>query len=233
MRGWILTSVGAAAGFWAMFVRHFVFRFLKTLQPSVQLIDVHAFSDCPSLTDIVFDSGSRLLKVCGFVRCTSLSRIVIPLAIEIVTYTAFFDCTGLTEVIFEAESHLKEFDGFGRCTSLCRIVLPPSIECIDSRGFSGCISLAEVVFESESHLTDIQGFARCTALGRISFPPSLQFVNECLSLHVVDFPEGSQLCDHRGLHHCKCFMNYPTEHLKAKRRSCSYTFCDTLEEEEE
>jgi hypothetical protein len=75
---------------------------------SVQLIDVHASSHCPSLTDVVCDSGSRLLKVCGFVGCTSLSRIVIPLAVEIVPDTAFSTCTALKDVIFESESHLTD-----------------------------------------------------------------------------------------------------------------------------
>jgi hypothetical protein len=82
----------------------------------------------------------RLQKVDNLMKCTSLSRIVIPSSVEIITLCGFSTCSALSEVDFPSDSHLKRFDGFQNCTSLGRIVIPSSVEVITQSGLLNCSS---------------------------------------------------------------------------------------------
>jgi hypothetical protein len=136
------------------------------------------------------------------------------------------------DVTFESGSRLTGVNGFQECTSLRQIALPPSLDIIGLLGLSECTSLMEVIFEPGSRITAIKGFRGCTSLSRIAFPPSLQSLQ---SVHWITFAQSDSIMalqiafENRlpagaSLRKIKCFITYPDESLKAKRRGVSLGF---------
>jgi hypothetical protein len=181
---------------------------------------------------VIFESGSHLTRIDGFGQCTALARIAIPSSVEIIDRAAFYDCASLTEVIFESGSCLKRIDGFMECTSLRQIALPPSLETIGLCGFSGCTSLMEVIFEAGSEINSIAGFRGCKSISRIALPPSLQSLQsvnwrafiECDTFHSLYNAFGNGVPARANIRKIKCFVTYPDESLKARRRGFSIGF---------
>jgi hypothetical protein len=97
------------------------------IHSSVERICFNAFSDCPSLNEVFFESASHLRHIREFSNCISLCRIIIPSSVKRIGSGPFSSCTGLTEVIFELCSQLQQIDGFRGCTSLCRIATSPEV----------------------------------------------------------------------------------------------------------
>jgi hypothetical protein len=77
-----------------------------------------AFSQCSSLSEIVFIPNSHIKKIAGFSNCFSLSRIEIPAPVEIIAQPAFSHCSSLNEVVVIRDSHVKKIAGFSNCFSL-------------------------------------------------------------------------------------------------------------------
>jgi hypothetical protein len=211
---------------------NFVRLFRIVIPRSVEVVDQWGFYGCRSLTDLTFESGSHLTWISGFRSCTALARIAIPSSVEVIRVAAFYRCTSLVEVIFECGSRLKSIDGFGDCKSLRQITLPPSLETLDFWSFCRCTSLRDVIFEPGSGIKAIKGFRGCTSLSRIALPPSLQSLQsvhwrafiEFDSLHALRSVFGTRVPADATLRKIKCFVTYPDESLKAKRRGFSMGF---------
>jgi hypothetical protein len=187
---------------------------------------------CHFLTEVIFESGRHLTRINAFQRCTAISRIVLPSSVEVIDFGAFYGCTSLVEVIFESESRLKLMNGFEKCTSLRQITLPPSLEIIGTFGFFECSSLMEVIFEPGSGIKTIKGFLGCKSISRITLPPSLQSLQsvhwtafaELDSLQALVIAFENRLLADATIRKIKCFVTYPDESLKAKRRGFSLGF---------
>jgi hypothetical protein len=211
---------------------NFVSLFRVVIPRSAEVIGSRGFHYCRSLTEVLFESGSHLTRIDGFNFCPALSRIAIPSSVEIIDTPAFHTCTSLAEVIFESGSCLKRNDGCVECRSLRQIALPPSLETIALYGFSGCTSLMEVIFEPGSEVNSIAGFHGCKSLSRIALPPSLQSLQsvhwaaflKCGSFRAVYTAFGNRVPADARLRKIKCFVIYPDESLKGKRRGFSLRF---------
>jgi hypothetical protein len=108
-------------------------------------------------------------------------------------------------------------------------MLPPSLETIALYGFSGCTSLMEVIFEPGSEIDSIAGFRGCKSIARIALPPSLQSVHwaafrDCDAFHALAGAFGNRVPAHANVRRIKCFVTYPDESLKARRRGYSLGF---------
>jgi D-ribose pyranose/furanose isomerase RbsD len=141
---------------------------------SVEVIDFGAVWGCSQLTEVIFAAGSRLRKINGFVKCTSLSRIEIPASVEVIDFGAVGGCSELTEVIVASGSRLRRINGFDKCTSLSRIEIPASVEEIDFYAFQGCSRLTEVIMATDGSLKRISGFGKCESLFRLEIPASVE-----------------------------------------------------------
>jgi hypothetical protein len=186
------------------------------IEDSIEIIRRDYLEGDESLDEVIFSTSNHLRVICGFCRCTSLSRIEIPSSVEVISESGFCGCTSLNEIIFSSDSHLKSISGFDRCTSLCRIEIRSSVEVIWDNGFSGCTSLNEIIFSSDSHLRILCGFGKCTSLCRIEIPSSVEMIgtfgfHNSSSLRVVIIGEGCRLRTNEGLQWLHPFLVYENE----------------------
>jgi hypothetical protein len=164
-----------------------------TIANNVEKIGENCFCKCKSLSEVIFESGSKLKEIGKWAFCESDKELVFPGFIDVarkryivkeisgfgkwngirVTIAnsveklgeqCFFQCESLSEVIFESESKLKEIGNWAFCYSgLESIRIPNNIEKLGEYCFWGCNSLSEVIFESGSKLKEIGRDAFCAS----------------------------------------------------------------------
>ena len=125
------------------------------------IIDNYAFRNCKALTEVVFESGSKVATISqgAFMGCTGIENFTIPASTSKIEANAFRDCTELTNLHFAENGKTLEFgvDVFNNCTSLTRVTLPANVSKIPGV-FSGCTSLESVeVADDSEYFTDIDG----------------------------------------------------------------------------
>jgi hypothetical protein len=104
---------------------------------SVGLISVTGFSECKSLTEVLFTNDSYLKRISGFQKCGSLCQIEIPGHVKVISEQTFNSCQSLREVRFSTKSSIREIYGFRDCCSLSNVEIPESIDSICPKTFSG------------------------------------------------------------------------------------------------
>lgn len=148
---------------------------------SVKTIEKGAFSECYSLTTVIFDEDSQLETIEGgyyylsnnfygaFSSCTALTSICIPASVKKIEAGAFQNCSSLATVSFEKGSLLESIGGgftnhyydyvgaFADCKALVSIDIPASVKTIGSATFQNCIALKTVNFDINSQLNRIEG----------------------------------------------------------------------------
>jgi hypothetical protein len=111
--------------------------FRIAIPASVEIITLSAFSDCNSLSKVIFPTNSRLKTLGGFHSCTQLFRIEIPASVEIIDLNAFSNCDSLHGVVFAPGFVVQTIHGFSTCESLSRIEIPNGSSVPD------CLSVTE------------------------------------------------------------------------------------------
>jgi hypothetical protein len=178
----------------------------------IEVISTRAFAGSESISNIAFESGSRLRRIEAFAfsHCGSLELISLPSFVEAIDGSAFCGC-GIREVrIAEDNCHFRmsgDFlltsDGktliryFGR-GSIVR--LNCEIEIVSASSFERCIEIRAVQFEPKSRVRSImdRAFRRCQRLTSISLPASTECLcsscfAKCTRLIELRFEAGSRL----------------------------------------
>lgn len=85
-----------------------------------------------------------VVKVYGFVGCTSLRSIIIPDSVLELGNSAFLDCTNLTSI--QLSNQLTTIEaGALKNTALSSISIPSTVTKIETEAISGCSSLRDIV----------------------------------------------------------------------------------------
>jgi hypothetical protein len=125
----------------------------------IEIIGDYCFSACSSLSELTFESGSRLTHIgeAAFSSCSSLTSICIPAEVEQIPKFCFGNCTLLTEVSFALGSKLIEICEwvFVCCSSLRSIVFPSRLEIVRFCSLADCRSLSELRFELPSGMREL------------------------------------------------------------------------------
>jgi hypothetical protein len=104
----------------------------------VESLDQYCFDYCRSLSTVLFESGSKLLRLehNAFCSCSSLSSICVPSSVRDLCRGCFSRCPSLSTVSFESESRLSclDTDAFADCPSLLSICLPPQLASLNWTG---------------------------------------------------------------------------------------------------
>jgi hypothetical protein len=94
---------------------------------TVEVLGCMCFAECTSLAEVIFESGSRLVRIEEAAFCGSgLKKIEIPRSVEWIGENCFHECRCLSEVIFNHESTLKEIDASAFASSCVRSIEIPN-----------------------------------------------------------------------------------------------------------
>jgi hypothetical protein len=164
---------------------------------SLESLGNRCFDRCKSLSEVKFQSGSKLKRIgwCAF-SDVAVGTIRIPASVESVGCD-FVSSNSSYEVFFESGSKLKSIERF--VSRIRTIRIPSSIEIICKGCLQGHLSLREVTFESGSKLWRIETSAfGFSGLKTIQLPSSVEYIGEdcffhCRSLREVTFEPESRL----------------------------------------
>ncbi|MCH5221886.1 MAG: leucine-rich repeat protein, partial [Muribaculaceae bacterium] len=169
-----------------------------------------------SLTEVVF--GDDATTIPSFSGATSLSKVTLPTALEILPYNAFNGCSSLqsielpsslTQIGQNAFSNCRNLQtikipenvnsigsyAFYNCSSLPDLSLPEKVNNIGSYAFSGCTSFKEMTLPDDVLYISMGVFQNCTNLEKISFSDKVSSIAEsafayCSALKSLSLPEG-------------------------------------------
>lgn len=178
--------------------------------------------DKTDITQAEIGTCTTSIDVRAFFQCRSLSNVIIPSGVTIINNNSFNDCRGLTDVNFRDNSQLTtiERQGFYNCTSLtsftipngvtgignsaftnCHdlitIIIPSGVTTLNDNLFYGCNNLTSVTFAEGSQLSSIEkmAFYSCSGLTSINIPSGVISIGDyalcqCHSFASVDFPNS-------------------------------------------
>jgi hypothetical protein len=109
---------------------------------SIESISASPFENLRTLSNVAFESGSRLsnLGEGAFLYCYSLQSICIPSRIRTISELCFSGCQNLASLRFERGSVISEICSWALqgCTSLQSLFVPASLREITGLAMSGC-----------------------------------------------------------------------------------------------
>ena len=152
------------------------------------------------VTDLVIPREINGLPVTGireqaFLKCSSLTSIVIPDTITSIGEYTFSGCTSLTSIDLPDTITSIGYGAFGSCKSLTGISIPERVTFIGAGAFSGCSSLTEIDIPDRVTRIETWTFADCTGLTSITLPDTLTYIGDsaiynCTGLTDIEIPDS-------------------------------------------
>lgn len=121
------------------------------------------FAYCPSLTEVVIDSGNRFFKSTGEAITSYDGKTLvrmwgkhneIPETVESIGYASFLNNTELEEIIIPHTVKTIEREAFQNCNNLKYVFIPDSVVFIDFHAFCGCDKLEKIIIEEGVTISD-------------------------------------------------------------------------------
>lgn len=182
-------------------------RFLNkvTVTAGVESIGEKAFANCTSLTEIVFEQGSRLYSIAdnAFADCTSLTSVVLPVSLGSLSVSVFSGCTALSSITVEEgnekyatlNSILYEIEKDGETIDYSTLIfvpagislpdgtlaLPKGLKVINDYAFESNTSIKSIVFPeglSSSLVINSYAFNNCVSLESVAFPSNVAEIRD-------------------------------------------------------
>ncbi len=146
-----------------------------------------------TLTEIKINGGT--IPTEAFLRCSTLTKIVISETVTSIEYYPFYGCSSLTEITlpYLFSRFYELFDGTIP-TSLKTVNLSTGTE-ISSSAFEDCTSITSVTLPNTVQTIGESAFRDCTSLISVSLPSGLQTIREdafhtCSSLESIVIPDS-------------------------------------------
>ncbi|MCH5148460.1 MAG: leucine-rich repeat domain-containing protein [Clostridiales bacterium] len=117
-----------------------------TYLAGVTQIRESTFSNCTSLTTVIFNDGITEIGANAFDGCTSLDNLTLPATLTIIKDYVFRGCSSLNNITLNEGLVTIAGSAFRDCTGLESITLPSTIRAIGLGAFSGCTHLTEIVY---------------------------------------------------------------------------------------
>ena len=92
----------------SMFANCGKLRAVNNLPSSVAIINIDAFANCKSLTEITLPQSLYSVNRGAFYGCSSITKVVIPDSVALILEEAFADCSALSEFIIGENAKLME-----------------------------------------------------------------------------------------------------------------------------
>ena len=156
---------------------------------------------------MVLSNSVRTLGIKAFVRCRSLTSVVLPEGLVDISNNAFEECDRLQSVVLPNSVRTLGIKAFVRCRSLTSVVLPEGLVDISNNAFEECDRLQSVVLPNSVRTLGIKAFVRCRSLTFVVLSEGLVDVEaltfeNCPSLQVVAIPDSVQTVDARAFEGC-------------------------------
>ena len=113
--------------------------------PNVEEIGEYSFSNCTSLSEVVFHKGFTYVGSAAFSNCTNLQNVTLPVGTKTISYIAFENCKSLRHIDFPASLVYLKSASF-RGSGLISVVVPPSVTQEEQSVFADCTSLEEAEY---------------------------------------------------------------------------------------
>lgn len=106
-------------------------------------------ADFTSLQELSFFSNLQTIRMCAFMDCTLLERVIIPESVLTIEDSAFAFCTNLTTVTFEEGANITKLGNsvFIGCEVLDNVKLPGTIKSFGEELFAYCPALQNLEVE--------------------------------------------------------------------------------------
>lgn len=110
-----------------------------TVPASLVTLGSSAFSECPSLTEVVIPAGVAKISDKAFLNDTGLTAVTLEGgALTEIGVSAFEGCTALKEITIPNGVTKIGATAFKNCSALTKVVIPASVISIGANAFSGC-----------------------------------------------------------------------------------------------
>eukprot|EP00980_Cylindrotheca_fusiformis_P017919 scaffold5688_cov104-Cylindrotheca_fusiformis.AAC.5 len=115
---------------------------------TVNVIQGHAFSECGNLATLDFSLQGTLkvIDLFAFSNCTALKSLRLPPSLRAIRVNAFADCTRLLSVVLPFGLEAIGQRAFSNCTQLTNVALPSTVNVFDPLAFSDCSRLEMALF---------------------------------------------------------------------------------------
>lgn len=104
----------------------------------VTSIGKKAFVRCSTITSVVIPSSIRRIQENAFSVCDNLVTVFVPASVKYIDPNAFSNCTALKNVVLQEGLESIDFQAFYNCSNLERLVIPKSVTLINGHAFSAC-----------------------------------------------------------------------------------------------
>jgi hypothetical protein len=195
----LLVSTHEAIFFRKIAVRAGLIEFQTTI--AAQAIHSYLFFSMAPLRQFGFEISSQVQRIeTQAFKDSGLTRILIPLSVEVICESSFRNCRALQWVGFESGRLSLQIEAYAFAKSgLMRIVLPRCVTFLGNHCFRDTESLSAVVFETGSRIVWISSFCFAfSAVAAVVIPSSVEVIAEgaffkCDSLSSLGFEAGTVL----------------------------------------
>ncbi len=147
-------------------------RSLKKVTVSNGLIPEHAFSECDSLSTLVFGNGVTGIGAYAASGCNSITSVTIGNKAAYIGVGAFYNCVSLTKATVGSGVTIIHDSAFESCISLQSVSLGKNITNIKDKAFKDCYSLTNVTLPAKLEEIGNYAFENCKSITQISVPNS-------------------------------------------------------------
>lgn len=179
-----------------------------------------AFSDCKSLTSILFPNTIEEIGSYAFNGCTSLEDVILPNGIDRIDDGVFKDCSGLKTITIPESVTSIGAVSFSGCTALTEITIPDGVTGIGEGAFGTCSGLIEITIPESVISIGSASFGGCSGLTEITIPDSVTGIGDrafqgCTALTDITIGNGVKSIGHSAFYGCKKLTNVYIKDIKA------------------
>ena len=132
-----------------------------------------AFVKCTALTRVIIPEGVKRICMNAFFGCSSMRSVRIPDGVTEIDDSAFYDCTSLT--IAEIPASVKNIgrSAFNGCHGLMSIWIPDGVMTIGDYAFFNCLGMRSARIPDSVKSIGDSAFGGCTSLRNLELPRKL------------------------------------------------------------